>query len=79
MTALESWCLAMIGLVFQSLLAYVFVLLSLFREKSCQEKMISHFVFLFQVSPEKEKHVEAKRNLRLELVLFAWVICNPHD
>ena len=40
MTALESWCLAMIGLVFQSLLAYVFVLLSLFREKSCQVKMV---------------------------------------
>ena len=40
MTALESWCLAMIGLVFESLLAYVFVLLSLFREKSCQVKMI---------------------------------------
>ena len=52
MTALESWCLAMIGLVFQSLLAYVVLLLCLFREKACQvprgrDDIKSKFEFLF--------------------------------
>ena len=41
MTALELWCLAMIGLVFEALLAYVLVLLGLFREKTCQVQFIS--------------------------------------
>ena len=36
MTALESWCLAMIGLVFEALLAYVVVLLELFKRKTYQ-------------------------------------------
>merc|ERR1712012_1262115 len=36
MTALESWCLAMIGLVFEALLAYVLVLLELFKRKTYQ-------------------------------------------
>ena len=36
MTALETWCLAMIGLVFEALLAYVVVLFWLFREKALQ-------------------------------------------
>ena len=40
MTALECWCLAMIGLVFESLLAYVIVLLCLFREKEGQVEII---------------------------------------
>ena len=41
MTALELWCLAMIGLVFEALLAYVLVLLGLLREKTCQVQSIS--------------------------------------
>ena len=41
MTALETWCLAMIGLVFESLLAYVVILLSLFRGKTYQVYFIS--------------------------------------
>ena len=36
MTALETWCLAMIGLVFEALLAYVIVLVGLFRENALQ-------------------------------------------
>ena len=36
MTALETWCLAMIGLVFEALLAYVVVLFWLFRERALQ-------------------------------------------
>ena len=40
MTALELWCLAMIGLVFEALLAYVVVLLGLFRERTCQVQTI---------------------------------------
>ena len=36
MTALETWCLAMIGLVFEALLAYVIVLVALFRENALQ-------------------------------------------
>ena len=36
MTALETWCLAMIGLVFEALLAYVIVLFWLFRENALQ-------------------------------------------
>ena len=39
MTALETWCLAMIGLVFEALLAYVVVLFWLFRERALQAKM----------------------------------------
>ena len=38
MTALETWCLAMIGLVFEALLAYVVVLFWLFRERALQAK-----------------------------------------
>ena len=85
MTALESWCLAMIGLVFESLLAYVIVLLCLFKAKACQVPITSKFIFsfqghhadisCFQVSPEKENHVpEGKRSWRLELFLFSWVM-----
>ena len=40
MTALETWCLAMIGLVFEALLAYVVVLFWLFRERALQAKKI---------------------------------------
>ena len=39
MTALETWCLAMIGLVFEALLAYVVVLFWLSRENALQVKM----------------------------------------
>ena len=38
MTALESWCLAMIALVFEALLAYVLVLLQLFKRRTKQVK-----------------------------------------
>ena len=40
MTALETWCLAMIGLVFEALLAYVVVLFWLFRERALQAKKL---------------------------------------
>jgi hypothetical protein len=36
MTALETWCLAMIGLVFQALLAYVAILALLCRSSKTQ-------------------------------------------
>ena len=88
MTALETWCLAMIGLVFESLLGYVVILCYLFREKRSQVQMISfhgkigttlkcHPRFLSeQVVPEEKKgefELEEKRNWRLELLLFSWV------
>ena len=77
--------MAMIGLVFESLLAYVIVLLCLFKAKACQVPITSKFIFsfqghhadisCFQVSPEKENHVpEGKRSWRLELFLFSWVM-----
>ena len=87
MTALETWCLAMIGLVFESLLGYVVILCYLFREKRSQVQIISLHGdkngmalkccpdFLSeQVVPEEGKgELEEKRNWRLELLLFSWV------
>ena len=49
MTALESWCLAMIGLVFEALLAYVLVLLQLFKRRTKQVKTSCDFYTLLLV------------------------------
>ena len=49
MTALESWCLAMIGLVFEALLAYVLVLLQLFKRRTKQVKTSCDFFTLLLV------------------------------
>ena len=46
MTALESWCLAMIGLVFEALLAYVLVILQLFKRRTKQVKTSCDFYTL---------------------------------
>ena len=87
MTALESWCLGMIGLVFESLLGYVVLLFCLFRGKRSQVQIISFhgktwialksspWFFLQQViSPMiPEEETEQKRNWKLELFLFSWV------
>ena len=57
MTALELWCLAMIGLVFEALLAYVVVLLGLFREKTCQVQSISDQLVNSFFEGEQQQHL----------------------
>ena len=85
MTALELWCLAMIGLVFEALLAYVVVLLGLLREKTCQVQSLYliNLSVVCQTILEGEKQQlrgggkgggREKKYWRLELILFSWVI-----
>ena len=63
LTALESWCLACIALVFQALVSYVLILARVIIAK---EKRYNNW--------KKNQDVDnGKRDLMLELILFSWV------
>ena len=67
LTALESWCLACIALVFQALVSYVLILARVIIAK---EKRTGNW----KKNQEDEDDVDYdKRDLMLELILFSWV------
>ena len=64
LTALESWCLACIALVFQALVSYVLILVRVIIAK---EKRSNNW------KKNQEDVYNGKRDLMLELILFSWV------
>ena len=64
LTALESWCLACIALVFQALVSYVLILARVIIAK---EKRSNNW------KKSQEDVDNGKRDLMLELILFSWV------
>ena len=63
LTALESWCLACIALVFQALVSYVLILA---RVVIAKEKRTGNW-------NKNKSHEDDKRDIMLELILFSWV------
>ena len=73
MTALETWCLMMIGLVFQALLCYVIILFSLCRSTRTKVRPLGG-TLASQVNSEGEKGSAERRDWMLETILFSWVL-----